>query len=98
MSANDDAASATHAVEVSDGARGTAVAYAAERIELVLDRAYPPGRPLTFSVTLPTGPLPLQGKAQGSKRRDDASFSVQVKLTSLRREQRATLEQAFGSR
>jgi hypothetical protein len=94
----DDAAPATHAVHVSDGARGTALSYAGERIELVLDRAYPPGRPLSFSVTLPTGPLPLQGKAQGSKRRDDTRFTVHVKLTSLRREHRATLEQAFAAR
>jgi hypothetical protein len=80
------------AVEVSDGARGSLVAYAAERVELILDHAYPPGRPLAIVVTLPTGPLSLRGKAQGSKRRDDATFDVRIKLTSLRREDRALLE------
>jgi len=84
------------AVEVTDGARGHAAAYAAERLELVLDRAYPPGRPLGFALTLAAGALRLEAKALGSKRREDARYDVRVKLTSLRREDRAALEQAFA--
>ena len=58
---------------------------------------YPPGRPLNFTVTLPSGALALQAKAQGSKRREDGQFEVRVKLTSLRREARETLTQAFAA-
>lgn len=90
-------ATSAHRAAVDDGARGVAVAYAAERLELVLDRAYPPGRPLNFTVTLPSGALALQAKAQGSKRREDGQFEVRVKLTSLRREARETLTQAFAA-
>jgi hypothetical protein len=86
----------SYPVEVSDGARGALVGYANERVELLLDRPFPPGRPLVFTASLPTGPLTLQGKAQGSKRRDEALFAVQLKLTSLRREDRVTLEQSFS--
>ena len=96
MSTPDDAPTPSlPAVVVNDGARGHAVSYAAERIELVLDRAYPPGCPLSFTLTLGESALRLEGKAIGSKRLDDGRFDVRLKLTSLRREDRSALERAF---
>ena len=91
----EERASAGHPADLGDGSQALAVGYADERIALVVDRAYPPGRPLTLALALPSGPLSLQGKTISSKRRPDTRYDVRAKLSSLRREQRALLENTF---
>jgi hypothetical protein len=72
-----------------------AVAFDLGILHLICDRAHPPGRPLAFIVSLADSNLSLTGKSAGSKRRVDDRFDVRVRLSSLRREQRAKLESAF---
>jgi len=87
----------SYPAELGDGSSATAVGFAAERLTLIVDRAYPPGRPLSPVLTLPGATVPLQGKTISSKRREDARFDVHLKLTSLRREQREALSHAFAA-
>ena len=75
-------------------ARG--VGYAGEVLELICDLAHPPGRPLELTLQLPDAMLTLNGKIIGSKRRDDGQYDVRLRLSSVRREQRAALEAAFA--
>ena len=74
-------------------ARG--VGYANGILSLRCDLAHPPGRPLELTLQLPDGMLTLAGKIIGSKRRPDNLYDVQLRLSSVRREQRAALEAAF---
>ena len=53
--------------------------------------AFPPGRPLALDLIVSDETLPLQGKAAGSKRRDDGRYDVKIRLHTLRRDQRARL-------
>jgi len=83
-------------VGFADGVQALAVAFNLGILHLICDRAHPPGRPLAFSVSLGDSQLALTGKSAGSKRRVDDRFDVRVRLSSLRREQRAQLERAFA--
>lgn len=83
-------------VVVRDHGEAQAVAFAGEVLELVCDRAHPPGRPLALTITLPDAPLELNGKTIGSKRRPDGHFDVRLRMSSVRREQRAALMSAFA--
>jgi hypothetical protein len=78
-------------VRLEDGTAARAVGLAGEVLHLVTERAYPPGRPLAFSLQVAEATMALQGKAAGSKLREDGRFDVKVKLHTLRREHRATL-------
>lgn len=97
MSADEQSAQArAYAAVVRGHGDARAVAYADGVLGLICDRAHPPGRPLALVVQLPAGEQPLTGKALGSKQREDGSFDVRLRLSSLRREQRAALEAAFA--
>jgi hypothetical protein len=86
-----------HPVTFSDGAHGFACNYDGAVLALICERAHPPGRPLELSLCIEgiELPLTLRGKSAGSKRRDDQRFDVRLRLHSLRREDRAQLEQLF---
>jgi hypothetical protein len=83
------------AATLADGAVITVLAFDGALLHFVGERAHPPGRPLEVRLTLEGAPLVLQGKAVGSKLRDDERFDVRLRLHSLRREARALLEQHF---
>jgi hypothetical protein len=74
-------------------ARGSA--YADGVLTLVCEVAYPADRLLDLTLQLPDRLLTLSGKTIGSQRRDDNRFDVRLRVSSLRREQRSALEQAF---
>jgi hypothetical protein len=74
-----------------------AVGYADDVLTLICEVAYPPDRLLDLTLQLPAGLLTLGGKTLGSQRRDDNRVEVRLRLSSLRREQRTALQQAFGS-
>ena len=84
-------------VVFADGTSGEAVSYAGELLTIVCARAHPPGRPLEITLRAGEEPLALRGKSAGSKRRDDGSFDVRLRLHSLRREDRDALAGAFGT-
>jgi hypothetical protein len=86
------------AVVVRDHGEAHAVAFAGEVLELICDRAHPPGRPLALTIALPDAALALNGKTIGSKRRPDGAFDVRLRMSSVRREQRSALERALGAR
>ena len=85
-----------YCVSFADGAHAEVATYALGVLHLVCDRAYPPGQPLAFTLSLGESQLDLQGKSAGSKRRPDQRFDVRIRLSSLRREARSQLEQALG--
>ena len=76
-------------------ARG--VGYADGVLLLICEVAHPPGRPLELTLQLSDAMLTLSGKTIASKRRDDGRYDVRLRLSSVRREQRAALEAAFGA-
>jgi len=83
-------------VNIRNRGPAQAVGYANGVLALTGELSHPPGRPLELTVQLPEGMLTLYGKITGSKRRDDGHYDIQLRLSSVRREQRAALEQAFG--
>ena len=88
-----------HPLLLSDGEHGRALAFADGVLHMICERPHPPGQPLALTLRLPdAAELALQGKCAGSKRRDDGEFDVKLRLNSLRREQRASLEQLLGPR
>ena len=64
----------------------------------VSDRPHAPGAPIRTTVVLPDGPLSIDARSIGSKRRDDGTFDVRMRLINLRREDRLRLERAFTDR
>jgi hypothetical protein len=81
---------------LSDGERGHASGYAGGILHIVCERAHPPGQPLSLMLAAPDGELALSGKSARSKRREDGTFDLQLKLVSLRRDQRIALEKLFS--
>jgi hypothetical protein len=73
------------------------VAFAGLILAVIDDRPHAPGAPIRATLTLADGPLAIAGKSIGSKRRDDGSFDVRMRLINLRREDRARLERALGT-
>jgi hypothetical protein len=75
----------------------TAVESDAVTLEFHAPRAFPPGRPLAC-VLWPGTPeaLPLAARCIGSKRREDGTFAVRVRLVNLARTARETLLQTFS--
>ncbi|UJR80722.1 hypothetical protein [Sandaracinus amylolyticus] len=80
------------AVTITQGGQGDALAFAGEVLHVAIDRAYAPGAPVSITLARDEGTLSLSGKTIGSKRREDGRFDVRVRLVSLRRDDRATLE------
>jgi hypothetical protein len=66
-------------------------------LTLASPKAYPPGQPLKLSLRLPGGPLALEGRSLGSKKREDSSYELRLRLLNLRRETREALEHAVPS-
>ena len=79
----------------ADGAQVRVIRYEAGVLGIICDGAHPPGRPLELRLQVGDAPLVLHGKSAGSKRREDQRFDVRLRLHSLRREDRARLEQLF---
>jgi hypothetical protein len=96
MSAQDSNVQPSYAATLADGSRVTVLAFDGAVLRFVGERAHPPGRPLELSIELGDETLAVQGKAVGSKLRDDARFDVRLRLNSLRREARALLERHFS--
>jgi len=90
-----DAATRAYPVSIRNRGPALGVGYADGILSLSCDLAHPPGRPLELTLQLPEGMLTLSGKIIGSKRRPDGLYDVQLRLSSVRREQRAALEAAF---
>lgn len=82
------------AVRVAEGGQGEAISFSGEVLQIVIERAYAPGAPVSLELAHATGPIALTGKTIGSKRREDGRFDVRLRLVSLRREDRERLRGA----
>lgn len=60
---------------------------------LVSPRAFAPGAPIAFDALLGDGPVALEGKSHGSRRRGDGRFDVSLRMINLRREDRERLSE-----
>ena len=81
------------ALQLDDGTRGSAEQFVGEVLTLHCGRAYPPGRPLSLTLTADETTLALAGRCIGSKRQDEGRYLVRMRLTNLRREDRLWLQQ-----
>jgi len=77
------------------GEEGRAERLDGERLHVVSPRAFAPGSPVSLVVVLGGGEVPLEGRSQGAKRREDGSFDVHVRLINLRRTDRERLAAAL---
>ena len=86
----------SRAVQWTDGTWGHALSLEGEeRILLTANRAFAPGTPMELTMKLDSGPLLLQAKSLGSKRRHDGLFDVRARLVTLRRADRDLLRAAL---
>jgi hypothetical protein len=60
-------------------------------------KAFPPGQPLALAFSADGSSIGLDARAIGSKRRDDGSFELRVRLINLRKDAREALEKAWSS-
>jgi hypothetical protein len=77
------------------GGEGELVSHDGDRASLVSPTAFAPGQPLTFDALLDDGPLALEARTLGSKKREDGRFDVRVRLINLSRDRRERLARAF---
>jgi hypothetical protein len=83
-------------LELPSGERGEALKLEGEVLHVVLPRAFAPGAPFRMRVLLADGPVDVDGKTIGSKRREDGRFDVRARLVSLRRTDRERLAALTG--
>ena len=83
-------------VQLEAGDRAVATGYASNLLSLICPCAYPPGKPMALRAEIAGTRLSLEGKSTGSRVREDGRFDVKLRLVSLRREDRALLEQLFA--
>jgi hypothetical protein len=74
-----------------DAGEGEIVALKGERLEAVAPKAFAPGQPIRFAVLVDGEDVSLEGRCQGSKKRDDGRFDVRVRLVNLSRPVRERL-------
>jgi hypothetical protein len=75
---------------------GTAIACDGHVLRGSSPKAFPPGKPLLLELLPGAAPLPLATRVIGSKKRDDGSFELRVRLVNLRKEARARLNELFS--
>lgn len=79
-------------LRLSTGEEAELVSLAGVQAAIVSPRAFAPGAPLSFEVRLEDGPLALEGKSHGSRRRDDGRYDVRLRMVNMRRSERLRLE------
>lgn len=77
---------------------GDALAFAGEALTLTLTRAFAPGAPIRVRLVIDGADFTVEARAIGSKRRDDGTFEVRVRLVNLSREDRLRLEATNATR
>ena len=75
---------------------GSATACDGNVLSAVSPKAFPPGRPIELLLLPESGELKLSARAIGSKKRDDGSFELRVRLVNLRRQARERLDALFS--
>lgn len=86
-------------VVLPSGALAKAVEWKPDVLSLICPNAFAPGQPVELKAQTAGGePIALIGKSGGSKKRADGAFDVKLRLHSLRREQRAWLDETFAEK
>ena len=67
------------------------------QLRLASPKAFPPGQPLSLRVSTGNATVHLEARTIGSKRRDDTSFELRVRLINLRKDVREALDRALAS-
>ncbi len=80
-----------------DGGEGEVVALDGERLEVISPKAFAPGQPIRFEALIDDASLSLEGRTIQSKKRDDARFTVRLRLVNLSRPTKDRLQQALGA-
>ena len=75
---------------------GELCGYAGGFLDLLHDRAFPPGKPLQCLVEADP-PMELVGRTVSSKKQTDGRFLVRMRLTNLRKVHRLALEALFAA-
>ena len=65
---------------------------AGEILTIRSPRAFPPGAPLALELNANAERFPIAAKTIGSRRNDDGTFELRVRLVSLRRDYRMLIE------
>ncbi len=73
------------------GGEGEVSVVAEGRITILGDRAFAPGAPAAFLVSLPDGDIRIAARTLGSKRAPDGRFAVSLRFVNLTRENRERL-------
>ena len=86
-------------VVLPSGDRARAVAWSDDVLSLICPSAFAPGQPVELRASHDGSveSVTLVGKSAGCKRRPDGAFDVKLRIHSLRREQRAWLDNAFAT-
>ncbi len=79
-----------------EGGEGEVTTLSGNILTAVAPSAFPPGKPMSFSVVLAENEvLALEGRSLGSRRRPDGRFDLRMRLVNLRREARDRLTLAL---
>jgi len=65
--------------------------YTEKELEIVSPKPFAPGSPIRLNGSLAGENIAIEGRALGSKRRDDSTFSVRLRFVSLTRRDRELL-------
>lgn len=78
-------------VAFEGGGEGEVSVVSEGRITILGDRAYAPGAPASFVVSLPDGDIRIAARTIGSKRGPGGRFAVSLRFVNLTRENRERL-------
>ena len=81
---------------LDSGEEGQATSFDGRVLTLLSPRAFAPGSPIRFSLSVGNGCPALDGRTLGSKRVDPECFEVRLRLVSLRRADRELLLRELG--
>ena len=80
-------------VRIAGAHDGAILELAGLQMRLRSPKAFPPGQPLALQLS---PDVQLEARAIGSKRLDESSFELRVRLINLRKDAREALERALG--
>ncbi len=84
------------AATTSDGLAVQLLSFDGKQCLLVGARAYAPGNPMRLRVERPQGSLALEVKSIGSRKREDGTFEIRARITTIPAEVRDALLAHFG--
>lgn len=81
----------------SDGLLGQFLEWKNELVFVTCPRAFAPGAPIRLELKLESGPMPIELRSIGSKKRPDGLFEVRGRTINLKRDDRLRLDALPGA-